>query len=70
MEVRHFALLEMNDRLKALYKELTLADKLDTDDAREHLANGMLITESLQMTLDTILANTATNQTNYDSTRN
>lgn len=60
----------MNDRLKALYKELTLADKLDTDDAREHLANGMLITESLQMTLDTILANTATNQTNYDSTRN
>lgn len=69
MEVRHFALLEMNDRLKALYKELTLADKLDTDDAREHLANAMLITESLQMTLDTILANTATNQTNYDSTR-
>lgn len=59
----------MNDRLKALYKELTLADKLDTDDAREHLANAMLITESLQMTLDTILANTATNQTNYDSTR-
>lgn len=60
MEVRHLALLEMNDSLKMLYQELVLAEKLDTEEALGHLTNAMLITESAQMTLDTILANKAT----------